>query len=135
MVKFVPKVGLLLLVFILGTLWGLSMTPTEKTESREENAIKIGGLDHTIITPIKFADEDKRKFIEEHAQFSISPNGEITSIDGKKSVLLIQHDKEDWDWYNAVFITDEDVLQKCQVPYGKHRKTGLPAESIFDKSQ
>jgi hypothetical protein len=133
MLKIIPKAVLLLLVFISGTLWGLSMTPTEKTDS--QSVIEIGDPDHTIVAPIEFADEGKRKFIEEHAQFSISPDGQITSMDGEKSVLLIQHDKEDWDWYNAAFITDEDVLREYQVPYGEHRKTGFPAESIFDKNK
>jgi hypothetical protein len=124
------KVSIILLAFGAGVWVGAFV---DGNESEAEQKAKIRNLEHTIVTKIKFTDEDKRDFIEEQAQFSISPNGEINSLKGEEAVLMLQHDKEDWDWYNAAIITDKHIIEEYKVDYGEHRKTGFPAESIFDK--
>lgn len=125
-------IGVVILLVFGAGVWLGSMSDNE-TEAQQPQKAEITNAKHTIVTDIRFADENQRDFIDKYAQFSISPNGEIHSLKGTDAVLLIQHDKEDWDWYNAAIVTDEEIVEKYEVPYGEHREAGMPGISIFDK--
>lgn len=130
-IKSILKILVILTVFISGISLGYWLK--DNNSNNKMQSVKINNPNYSIFSNIAFVDENKHDFINNHAQFSISPDGNIKSLDGKNAILLIQHDKEDWDWYNAAVIDDVEVIEKYKVNYGNHRKVGFPAESIFDK--